>query len=826
MSNLGILLLSIVGAILLDVVLIRWWRKRSQRLQHRRSPEIRTGEQVQAAHVQLSIDLAEGDTIQLTIEALPSEPDIDHDVVATLQLTIDEIDAQTPSRISVRTQEPSLKPETSQLEQSIRRSLRTLSSRLQLDGLKSIWGRLSQSRFGLLLQKNIQKLKSVHIGLNGALFILAIAIYFVTRLIGLDDFPIYFFTDEAVQTNLAADFLRDGFRDYNGVLFPTYFENDALYNLSLSVYAQIIPYALFGKSIFVTRATSVVITILGAVAVGLILKEIFQMRFWWVGPMLLSITPAWFLHSRTAFETVIFVSLYAWVLLFYMLYRTRSAQFLYPTILLAGLAFYSYSGGQLVIAGTGLLLFISDLRYHWENRRTILWSLILVALFTFPYIRHQTLYSGETYYHLRMLDSYWLHNIPLHEKLLIFLKNYLRGISPGYWYWPNEHDLSRHLMKNYGHILPVVFPLAIAGLVASIRSFRSSEYRAVLVACLAAPLGGSIVGIGITRVLVFVVPAAILASIGLKPIFKRLAKYLSYKNWAISLFGLLAVLNFAMLRDALINGPTWYSDYGLGGMQYGGEQVFGAVVEHLEAYPGDTVFVSPSWANGTHILDQFFLPDENRVHLANQSNFINEEGDLDESTLLVLTPEEFAEAQKSDKLEDIRVIRTLPYPNGLPGFYFTRMRYSPEAEAIFAEEHAARLLPITEEFILDGQRVQIQHPLFDLGELAHLFDGDEFTFVRTYEANPALIILTFEQPRLLHGVSVTTGSMDIDLSVRVIPDEDAEPRAYSYIYTNLPNDPTVELAFGEGTQAISIEIEILGLNLNDIKVHLRELAIY
>ncbi len=32
------------------------------------------------------------------------------------------------------------------------------------------------------------------------LFLLGIAVYLLTRLIGLADFPIYFFTDEAIQT--------------------------------------------------------------------------------------------------------------------------------------------------------------------------------------------------------------------------------------------------------------------------------------------------------------------------------------------------------------------------------------------------------------------------------------------------------------------------------------------------------------------------------------------------------------------------------------------------------------------------------------------------
>ena len=39
------------------------------------------------------------------------------------------------------------------------------------------------------------------------LFILSLVIYLTTRLICLPDFPIYFFTDEAIQTQHAADLL-------------------------------------------------------------------------------------------------------------------------------------------------------------------------------------------------------------------------------------------------------------------------------------------------------------------------------------------------------------------------------------------------------------------------------------------------------------------------------------------------------------------------------------------------------------------------------------------------------------------------------------------
>jgi hypothetical protein len=138
---------------------------------------------------------------------------------------------------------------------------------------------------------------------ENALLLLALGVYVAVRLIRLVDYPTWFFADEAIQTVLASDFVRDGFRDFHGHLFPTYFLNVYGYNENLTVYVQVIPYLLFGKSVFVTRATSVLVTAFGALAVGLILRRVFRLRMPWIGILLLSSAPAWFLHSRTAFET-------------------------------------------------------------------------------------------------------------------------------------------------------------------------------------------------------------------------------------------------------------------------------------------------------------------------------------------------------------------------------------------------------------------------------------------------------------------------------------------------------------------------------------------
>ena len=189
-------------------------------------------------------------------------------------------------------------------------------------------------------------------GWEGALMGLALLLYLVVRLIQIDDYPIYFFTDEAVQTVQAADLVRDGFYSAEHEFLPTYFYNGYQYNLSTSVYLQVLPYMLFGKSVVLTRSVAASATLLGALAVGLILRRVFAMPYAWCAVLLFSITPAWFLHSRTAFETGLSVTFYALFLYFYLVYRTSNPRSLYPAILAAALTFYSYSPARMVIGVT------------------------------------------------------------------------------------------------------------------------------------------------------------------------------------------------------------------------------------------------------------------------------------------------------------------------------------------------------------------------------------------------------------------------------------------------------------------------------------------
>lgn len=646
---------------------------------------------------------------------------------------------------------------------------------------------------------------------------------------GLERFPIYFFCDEAANAVRAEAFIRDGFRDQFGQFFPAYFQNGGFFNLSASVYAQILPRALFGPSVFATRATSVLFALSGMVAVGLIGKRILRLRFPFLAVLLLSITPAWFLHTRTAFETVMASAFYAWFLYFYFRYRDGGSRSLFWCLLFGALAFYTYSPMQLVVVLTGVLLALSDLRFHWRRRADVLRALLFLLLLAVPYARALRTHPEDTRRHLQQLYSYWTSkDLSAGQKLLLYGKEYARGLSPKFWYSrDNAADLTRHRMKGYGNIFWPTLPFAAAGLIACLIRSRSSPHRALLLALLATPAGAALAAVGVTRALVFVVPAALVTAIGVEVLLGAVASRSREGLVAVALFSLLAAAQSWMLVDALSHGPTWYHDYGLNGLQYGAREVFGQVRRDLARDGELRAAVSPIWANGTTELLQFFLPGEPRAELHDLRWYEDQRQRLDEKTELVLTRDEYRRAIASGKLLLVRTDRVLSYPDGTEGFYFARMRYAADFDERILRERAARHALVRDTIRLGKETVEVAHSRFDTGEVSSLFDGDVKTLARTAGVNPAVVEITFRSPRQLRGVTVTTGAMDVCLTARLEREGGTRPETYATEYGRLPEEPTVTLLFAPsraGVRMLRVEIENLRSGEHDF-VHVREIRL-
>ncbi len=663
------------------------------------------------------------------------------------------------------------------------------------------------------------------------LFVAAIAVYLVTRLIALPSFPIYFFTDEAVQTVLAQDFVRDGFRNYDKDLLPTYFVNGNQYNLGTSVYIQIIPYLLFGKSVWVTRGTAVLTTLMAAVAVGLILKNIFKSRYYWVATLLLSITPAWFLHSRTAFETALATSFFAMFLYFYLMYRQVNTKYLYGAVVMGAMCFYSYSPAQIVMAAIALALWFFDIKFHWQNRKLVLINLGILVILAIPYIRFLIQHGQENTQHLLILRSYWVSNLSIWQKLLQFLRQYLQGLNPVYWFFPGTTDFSRHLMLNYGHVSRFVLPFTALGLGYSLWNIRNPAYRTLLFAVLAAPAGAALVEIGITRALFMVVPLAILTALGVLKIFAWLERFkMPALALSIAGFTILAGANSYMLVDSLVKGPLWFQEYDLAGLQFGSSQLFGEVREYLQEYPQTKLIISPSWANGTDTIARFFFNDPLPFALGGIEGWLHDIMPLDDQTVFVMIQHEYDLVVESGKFQDIQIEQdwTVHYPNGEPGFYFIRLAYSDTIDEIMAAERALR--QVLQEGIAhlpDGQLISVQYSLLDMGNLSALFDGDENSITRTEEANPMKVYITFNEVRTLQGITLRVGGVPTRVTVRVYREGETRPQTFTGEKPETADPRDLEVRFNEEIPATKVEIEVLSIRDKEpAHVHVWEMTLW
>ena len=663
------------------------------------------------------------------------------------------------------------------------------------------------------------------------LLVAVLMFYLVTRLVAIEDFPIFFFCDEAIHANLARDLVDGGFRDTEGQFLPAYFRNVATFNLSLSVWLHVPGVVLFGKSITVVRATSVVVALVGVAALMLTLKWFYLLRFWWAGGLVMAALPAWFLHSRTAFETAMMVGFYSTFVLTYLLYREVSPRWLPAAAVCGAATFYSYSNGQGVMFVSTLLLLVTDWRYHLQVVRRRPWvaaaALVTGILLAGPYlhfrfVRHPEMLSE----HLGTLDSHWITETPLDEKLATSVRTYGRGVSPRYWFTEDAQEIVRHRMRGYGHLPLWLSPAVFLGIgIALWRCRRSPAHRLALIAVLAAPFSASLVGLRITRVLAMMVPAALLATAGLDFIGSWLRRVVPGVAVSISVgLGLVAATTL-MTTDALANGPTWFSDYALYGQQYGAKQVFGAIREAL-AEDGDKEFwVASEWANNTDAFLGFFLTDEEltRTHMSDMDHYLRYHTEIADDHVFVFTARGYDKARADPRLVVDEPTMVIPYPDGRPGFVFFRTAYSDEAPVIREAEQAERRTLVESTVTINDSEVKLRHSKIDIGHISSAFDGDPETLARTLDADPATLSILFPAPQPVSGVRIQlwTKRYDVDLVVTGVDGGVSETAAE--ISTEQSHEVT-EISLPNQVPAAR-EVLITVRKFDDFHIHLQEIEI-
>jgi 4-amino-4-deoxy-L-arabinose transferase-like glycosyltransferase len=665
-----------------------------------------------------------------------------------------------------------------------------------------------------------------------SLAVAAAALYVITRLWAIGSFPVFFYSDEVNYVLFGEQTYQRGLVGSDGSWPAVYVPwDDNRWGPALGMYLEGLTSLLFGRHIWVARATEALLTLGGVLAIAWILKDHFRSRFWWASILLAAIIPAWFLYSRTAFSVAAGASFYAVFLLAYLHYRFRSPTSLGLAVVAGAAAFYSYSNMMLLMGTLVACLLISDIRYHLLHRRAWLRALPILVLVAIPFLEFRILHPEAIRANLSALGSYWLGDLSLAAKLLRYAQTYLHGLSPIYWFAPEAGTgtLPVQFIPYAGHLGFAMLPLVGIGLVVVLRNLRSSLYRLVLLSALVVPVGSALDTIEIYRVLAMVVPALLLAGIGLEQLgawFKSIPQ--TVQTAAVGV--ILLVLALARMVGAVTYGPTWAADNGLEGAQFGAKVLYEDVIPSLLAEePETTLVMTTTWANNSHIYPIFFLSpaERERVHFGNIRDYLVKILPLEPGLIIVMTPAEYADAAASPMLGELDVVKIVDFPNGEPGFYFAHIAYAADAEHVLQEQEALRRVLVEDQVDILGQPTIVAHSRLGDGQIANLFDGSVATLVRGDRVNPLKVEIHFTEPISLRGLAVTVGSIqDFTLTLRVTTPTSTVPMTTSERFKNAGPDPTVSLQLPAAeARASVVSLEITdNTQGSEAMIHVREIV--
>ena len=613
------------------------------------------------------------------------------------------------------------------------------------------------------------------------LFSAGVLLYLITHLVGLAGFPIYYTADESSVTVYGSDLIANGLRDNYGELLPTFFNHDNRYNLGVLVYIMAVVSLLVGKSVFFSRMVIVLASLAGAVWVSLILRDIFKIRWWWLGILVLAATPAWFVLSRGVYDVVLSASFFAGFVYYYSLYRYRSPAYIYAAVVFGFLTFYSYTSSMISIPIFGLLLVIFDFRYHWQQRIRALPALGLLVGLSLPMVRFLIAHPNEYLGRVAMYGSILGADVPIWQKVLGYVGNYLSVLNPFYWFFPNSTDQIMYIMKGYGHVFWPLLPFALLGLGQVLKNIRTAPYRMLLLALITVPIAPAMVTLTVYRALWMIILLALLVVLG----FSWAVDWLQVRAGRIGILAayaapvLLGLLSVWMLTDALVHGPTWYSNYGISGLQYGAPQVYSAARSYVKSNPDVRVHVSPTWTFQGDIQRRFFVPEVKQIIVGSADEYLNKVTPGLENQLFILTPADYQKVLDSTWLETPRVELTIPYPNGLSGFYFVRLKYKANVDELVRSSVEKLHHLLETSLVVNGESWLVRYSSLDSGDVRNVFDGNPDTLIKTSGANPLVVEVEFPAGRQLTSVTARVGSEAVELTVRIDAEDGAGEKRYT-----------------------------------------------
>lgn len=672
--------------------------------------------------------------------------------------------------------------------------------------------------------------------LHTSLAIASVIVYLAVRLVAVEDFPIYFFCDEAYIGNQIEALLRNSFHDASGRFLPLYYEKAPgrwVPQISLYLY---LPFVLIGGTTIASlRWATAIISLGGVFALYRFARDHLHLKQSWLVIAVLGLLPVWILHSRTAFETALIIPFLSLFLLYVARWFSGRRDAILGLPLVSALLFYSHFSGSIALIATSLGIAAVHLKRIMSNWRWVLMSGLVFALFMIPFLLFSGRSPGAMREQLTLIESLWYKgDATVGEKLLLALKSYGESFSIPYWFFPEggrRYDATRHLWGGRGYFEWWIVPFVLHGFFLAVRRVRDWPYRLILVSFFTAPAASLLVPIMIMRVFALIVPVSLLVAVSLDSLLEVTRRRLR-TVLPLSLVAAIALNGYQLLllREALRGAPTWFRDYGLYGIAWGAKELHQELVPRLlKEYPNSHLLLTSSWANGADSFPPFFIKDpevRQRFQIMNVGDYTDHMVPLPERTIVIVTDAEWRALRENPKLSVSDPIATLPYPDGTPGFVASLFAYSPDAAGLFAAELAERQKPIEEMSVISSWgTAMVTHSQFDLGTLADLFDNDPMTVVRTPAGvNPLQLRIVFEKEAPITKIAGIFWPMAASWSVRVHEAGGRLCEEHSGLEPNTGSDTTLSLSLSGCSSIKTVELTVTEESRSATsRVHLKSL---
>ncbi len=189
------------------------------------------------------------------------------------------------------------------------------------------------------------------------LLVIIFIIFLASRLYKIDSIPASVYWDEASIGYNAYSVLTTG-KDEWGETLPLHFRAFGEFKLPVYVYSVVISEFVFGVNTFAVRFPSVIFGTLSVIGLYFLVLELTKKKsVALLGSFVFSITPWFFIFSRTGYEAVSGLAFFIWAV-YFLLRSINEKKYLLLSTLLFIVSAYSYNSFRIltpIVLGLGLL---------------------------------------------------------------------------------------------------------------------------------------------------------------------------------------------------------------------------------------------------------------------------------------------------------------------------------------------------------------------------------------------------------------------------------------------------------------------------------------